>query len=76
EASGDLPPVDVVKEGPPGSTDEGSAMLELMYDIAPGSNYKFNTAAGGEQSFADDIGNLVSEEGCDVVVDDVVYPLE
>lgn len=28
------------------------------------------------KSFADDIGNLVSEEGCDVVVDDVVYLVE
>ena len=27
----------------------GSAMLEIMYDISPGSTYKFNTAALGEQ---------------------------
>ena len=24
-------------------------MIEIMYDIAPGSNYKFNTAWHGEQ---------------------------
>lgn len=28
------------------------------------------------KSFADDIGTLVSEEGCDVVVDDVAYLVE
>lgn len=29
---------------------EGSAMIELAFDIARGANYKFNTAFLGEQA--------------------------
>eukprot|EP00752_Nemacystus_decipiens_P009696 g8660.t1 len=71
QALGDLPDVEVVKDFGQGGTDEGSAMIELMYDISPGSTYKFNTAFEGEQTFADDIGILASEEMCDVIVDDI-----
>ncbi|CAN0182350.1 unnamed protein product [Ectocarpus sp. 4 AP-2014] len=48
---GDLPEVEVVKEIPEGyvGIDEGSAMIELAYDIAPGATFKFSTAKGGEQ---------------------------
>ncbi|CAM9850942.1 unnamed protein product [Ascophyllum nodosum] len=78
EASGDLPPVGVVKELPEDDnsppTDEGSAMIELAYDIASGASYKFNTASIGETAFADDIIVLGGEEGCDVIVDDLSYP--
>ncbi|CAN0353195.1 unnamed protein product, partial [Hapterophycus canaliculatus] len=51
QASGDLPQVEVVKDLPldQQGIDEGSAMLELMYDIASGSTYKFNTGFLGEQ---------------------------
>ncbi|CAN0154147.1 unnamed protein product, partial [Ectocarpus sp. 6 AP-2014] len=48
---GDLPEVEVVKEIPEGyeGVDEGSAMIELAYDIASGATFKFSTAYGGEQ---------------------------
>ncbi|CAN0287420.1 unnamed protein product, partial [Ectocarpus fasciculatus] len=48
---GDLPEVEVVKEIPFGVVgfDEGSAMIELAYDIASGATFKFSTAKGGEQ---------------------------
>ncbi|CAM9640288.1 unnamed protein product [Scytosiphon promiscuus] len=73
QASGDLPQVEVVKELPLSvvGIDEGSAMLELMYDIASGSTYKFNTGFLGEQTFADDVYILNDEKGCDVIVDDI-----
>ncbi|CAN0435025.1 unnamed protein product [Pylaiella littoralis] len=75
-ASGDLPQVDVVKELPSDedASDEGSAMLEIMFDIAPGATYKFNTATVGEQTFADDVTVLANEEMCDIIVDDIGYP--
>lgn len=33
----------------PMSLTSGSAMIEIMYDIAPGATYKFNTGFLGEQ---------------------------
>lgn len=33
----------------PDGTDEGSAMVELAYDIAPNAEYKFHTTSFGEQ---------------------------
>ncbi|CAN0279349.1 unnamed protein product [Ascophyllum nodosum] len=56
--------------------DEGSAMMELAYDIAKGANFKFNTMVMGNTAAADDVlklGLAVAEggEGCDVIVDDI-----
>ena len=71
-ASGELPPVDVLP-GQEGSGDEGTAMLEIMHDIAPGAALGFATAFNGDASFADNIRALRSQEHCDVIVDDVFY---
>src|SRR5262249_42950694 len=57
--TGDLPNnVQVFQDGPPGSTDEGRAMLEQIHDIAPGASLAFNTALGGEIAFANGIRTL------------------
>ena len=68
----DLPPrVQIVRDDIPGS-DEGAAMAELVHDVAPGAAIAFHTAFGGEAGFAQGIRRL-RDEGCTVIVDDVIY---
>jgi MYXO-CTERM domain-containing protein len=73
QALGDLPSVTVLpgQEGPLG-TGEGTAMLELVHDMAPSSELYFATAFTGVAAFATNILSLRSA-GCDVIVDDVFY---
>ncbi|MBC6481454.1 MAG: S8 family serine peptidase [Hormoscilla sp. GM7CHS1pb] len=79
-ASGDLPAgIKVLKDGtkPRIDIDEGRAMLQLIYDIAPGAKLVFHTARGrrGQEDFADGIRALAAA-GADIIVDDVLYPTE
>lgn len=74
-ASGDLPANTVVLPGQAGPTtgeDEGTAMMEIVHDIAPGAQPYFATAFEGEASFAANIIALQAA-GCKVIVDDVTY---
>jgi subtilisin-like proprotein convertase family protein len=71
QASGDLPFVDVLP-GQAGSGDEGTAMLEIVHDLAPGAALGFATAFTSEASFAQNILDLAAD-GCTVIVDDVIY---
>ena len=77
-ASGDLPAagVQVLNEG--SSTDEGRAMCQLIYDLAPGAAQVFSTANGGEGVFAQHIKDLAdpAKGNCQVIVDDVRYLTE
>jgi PKD repeat protein len=77
-ASGDLPAagVQVLNEG--SSTDEGRAMCQLIYDLAPGAGLAFSTANGGEGVFAQHIKDLAdpAKGNCQVIVDDVRYLTE
>ena len=70
EATGDLPSVQVLQ---PGNGDEGTAMLEIVHDLAPGSPLAFY---GPDPSDSGDmvtgIGALESE-GCKIIVDDLTY---
>jgi hypothetical protein len=72
QASGDLPPVVTVLPGQAGSGSEGTAMLEIVHDLAPGAELLFATALGGEAQFAQNILDLRAA-GADVIVDDVFY---
>ena len=73
QATGDLGAVQVIQDGPAGSSDEGRAMLELVKDIAPGSPLAFATAfVGGQTGFANNIDALRTA-GSKVIVDDISY---
>ena len=53
--------------------DEGTAMMEIIHDLAPQANLFFATAFNGEQSFADNIRTLRFTYHCDIIVDDISY---
>ena len=73
-AKGELP-ADVTtlpgQDGRPGSG-EGTAMLEIVHDLAPGAKLFFATAFASATSFADNIRALRAA-GCDIIVDDIIY---
>ena len=72
QASGNIGPVTVLAAG---SGDEGTAMLEIVADLAPGAQLFFATAIGGSAAFAQRIRDLRAA-GCDIIVDDVFYFIE
>jgi len=51
---------------------EGTAMLEIVNDLAPGAQLYFATTAAGEASFANNIQQLQAA-GCNIIVDDGLY---
>jgi len=74
-AAGNLPPaadIDILKEGPTTGQDEGRAMAQLIYKIAPDAQIYFYTAVDGESDFAAGIQALAAA-GCNIIVDDVTY---
>lgn len=74
QASGDLPPVVDVLPGMAGSGgDEGTAMLEIVHDLAPGAALGFATAFIDEATFAQNILDLRNVANCDIIVDDIIY---
>lgn len=85
-ASGDLPPledIDVVLDLPSldqagfglGS-DEGRAMMQLIYDVSPGASQAFRTATITQLDMAQGVRELANEAGSDVIVDDILWLFE
>jgi len=77
-ASGDLPANTVTipgQDGRPGSG-EGTAMMQIVHDLAPGAQIFFATAFNSPESFADNIRRLRFEFGCDIIADDIIYFFE
>ena len=72
QGTGDLPAITIVS-GQAGSGDEGTAMLEIIHDLAPGAQLFFATAFNGQASFASNILALRNTHGCNVIIDDVSY---
>ena len=75
QASGDLPAQVIVLPGQEGSGDEGTAMLEIVHDLAPGADLYFATGFSGQAQFATNIEALC-DAGANVIVDDIGYFLE
>jgi hypothetical protein len=74
QGTGDLGTVTVLP-GQEGFGDEGTAMLEIIHDLAPGAQLYFATAVNGLPSFAQNIRDLRTA-GCDIILDDVGYFVE
>jgi hypothetical protein len=84
QATGDLPasfnPGNFTFMAPAGNKigigDEGTAMMEIVYDIAPNANLFFYGAlhdAAGSAAHVDAIKRLVREKGCRIIVDDLTW---
>jgi hypothetical protein len=74
QTTGDVGLVTVLP-GQEGTGDEGTAMLEIVHDIAPGAQLYFATADPTITQFAQNIRDLRTA-GCDIIVDDVGYFVE
>ena len=72
QATDDLPARVTVLPGQEGSGDEGTALLEIVHDLAPGAELYFATGYGGEARMAENIEALC-EAGANVIVDDIGY---
>ncbi|MFI5365154.1 MAG: S8 family peptidase [Candidatus Binatia bacterium] len=73
QSSGDVGSVTVLPgdSGVPG-TGEGTALLEIVYDLAPGASPFFATAGNSEAAMATNIQALRAA-GCDIIVDDISF---
>lgn len=74
QARGALGPVTILP-GQIGDGDEGTAMLEIIHQLAPGAELFFATAFNSVPSFAENIRAL-RRAGCDIIVDDVFWVTE
>jgi subtilisin family serine protease len=71
QRSGDLPNVTVPSSCPRGSGDEGTALLEIVHDVAPGARLLF---AGPQDSFEMiQAVQCLTAAGADVIVDDLGF---
>ena len=75
QATGDVPRGVIVLPGQEGEGDEGTAMLEIVHDLAPGAQLYFATGITGQAQFAANIEALC-DAGANVIVDDIGYFLE
>ena len=77
-ASGDLPPDEITLPGQSGrpGTGEGTAMMEIIHDLAPGAKLYFASAFASPEAFADNIVTMRENYGVDIIVDDVGYFFE
>jgi hypothetical protein len=74
QASADLPAmVEVINNRSRG--DEGTAMLEIVHDLAPGAKLAYADAGSSQMDFANNI-NLLRALGCTVICDNIIYLLE
>ena len=72
QSSGDLATVTVIPGQSGSGFSEGTAMLEIVHDVAPDAQLYFATALNSPSNFADNIVAL-RNAGCDIIVDDFQY---
>lgn len=69
QKAGRLPAVKVLQTA---NGDEGTAILEIVYSLAPGATLMFATATGGQANMANNIQALANA-GCQIIIDDWTY---
>lgn len=74
KTTGDLPSDVNVLDNSYGG-EEGTAMLEIIYDMAPGAALYFHAAGDNMLSFNQAVDDLISA-GCKIIVDDLGYDEE
>jgi len=74
QSSGDLPSSINVLDNSQGG-DEGTAMMEIVYDLAPGCALAFSEGVESPAGFINSVNKLVSA-GCDIIVDDISWSNE
>jgi hypothetical protein len=72
QTKGNLPATVNVISGQAGSGDEGTALLEIVYTLAPGAALYFATGDGSEAQMAANIQALAAA-GCNIILDDLTY---
>ena len=72
QAAGRLPSTLNIIPGKAGNGDEGTAILEILYTLAPGATLYFATATGGQATMANNIQAL-ADAGCNIILDDWTY---
>src|SRR3972149_7290334 len=72
QATGDLTNNIDVNPSLPGSGDEGTALLEIIHDIAPGAELAFSEGFSSSLAFIDSIDFLV-KDAVDIIVDDIGF---
>lgn len=70
-ATGDLPNNVTILSDKLGG-DEGTAMMEIVHDLAPGAQLYFHDCGANELAFIDAINSLI-EAGCSVICDDISW---
>jgi subtilisin family serine protease len=73
QATGDLSTVTVPPGCQAGSGDEGTAMLEIVHDLAPGAPLLFSSGAGGSLEFINSV-KCLQAAGARIIVDDEALP--
>lgn len=69
QASGELDQVQILAEG---FGDEGTAMLEIIHDIAPEADLSFHAYGNSSDTFKTAVTEL-AKSGCDVICDDLYF---
>lgn len=69
QKAGELGPVNVLSEG---TGDEGTAMLEIIHDIAPDAELSFHAYGNSSDTFKVAVTEL-AKAGCDVICDDLYF---
>src|SRR3989337_2040421 len=73
QATGDLTNNIDVNPSLPGSGDEGTALLEIIHDIAPGAELAFSEGFSSSATFINSLNFLVNDADVDIIVDDIGF---